>query len=1373
MFIPKNLHNDWLDPMDPLFRTQRLVFVDADGRDPGNVGAAEIEEDEQRRRRQQAQEETEARREEGTETSDRFVRQLEQLAGRQAISNPTLELAMSALSSSNDFRNRAAKMLAKQVINENTFEIIEAGLTGENSAEKSIARQFVKRKFNTGTLHDAISDLESGNTNLTALARRLGMGRIDQEEYLKAKEALDSNDENLKWAAQMLAQGNLTPQNFRQQLNMAARAAQEARAEGENNVVNNERERVHDRIIDVLMEANVIIEELPERERTRPLLRLRENLKRINNDDKQNRTALATVLKQVNENEEKVAKEEIQYIWDFIPRDKEQFKKFKDRLDNLNLTRAEKKRIISLKERESDVERQFLREEKLFGEILRVADSLVTYEVRKQRLKDEASKAAGIQIEEGTQIQYLYPDPQFGDMRTVTIKKIEFTDRPIVKDGQSIGRHPTNMRIHLDNGETHNLGRFMKWVDSSDVHESIRTQAELEESLGFHQMGVTLKAGQSLEYNTGLKKDSDGHINPNRGKVQVTSVGDNEVQLSEPVTTLRPEQAPHAGLQEPRRAATMNLGEFAKWARREEAIPDIRDLEELREILRNQQNYLNQTNNQAPENYSPPSVENGEIIQWGDSENRRFKIKKAKDDGITLADGTEMTLPQFFNWARENQANHIDPDTLTDRQVSDAQRVGEEVDPETKSRWGWNNKKKLNQLNKPPPGGDGSSDADKTAAKKSVLERMKPYIPQKESPYGPIREVYEQTTFLSIMDVYNMGKEIVEFVKRKHNTRSKSRFGRVGSKLPSYLGTEMKRIEQSAENEEVNQYKESFEQLGSWDVLQKLHNTNSRFEAKACFITLTEKGELRWDDKRMWGCLNRLTARYTGKGSQLFIKQVDGLQKSHHTGEDMNGEDMTKYSIDELWGEGQFAQWFSSNINSYNSQKSAYEFKGKQLEHDPKGTGGLSGEMTRLLKDWKAGKYVNPQEYEELIDFGIKYGKMSAEQKMFFLIEGVSAKAPSGPMKGMTLLHLDRIGDLDGQYLNQFPMLDFFTNKLAKPLHPKYLSGELAEPPIGGYKVEDYEYFRDHYFKEESDKGDAGTQFSKFLWEYMIVDPYFRLRLSKGLRRADDMDHDDAHMFIPPAGLEEMQNLTGSYQGQQKFFTPEGYKNAYTGFNQYIVSLSQRREDLEKGKAQGQPIPDKAFQDNAESMLSALQGYFRYDSYLDGRDDIKDRRRARLDRDHYNQVAVNDLQGQVEFNEEFTVGHHQAQLNNLVKAVCEEYGIDWKEMMLFERVQYKETGKQSKITNNMHEFLYEVLPKAFEKDKGRGVFRIVQERKMAAKENDMDENSLRGLKTSNRLLTGTESRALADTSIKDRGTPQDTPGEGGEGAPEGPASPAV
>ncbi len=1339
MFKPLVTQFDWSPEQNPLVGGSRFVFQSTPGGRGGNPGEGQAATDDdgaaaadQQRQRQQA-EEQEQQQDNANEAAKQQrhredVRRLQQLSSRNAITNATAAEAEEALQSNDSYHVRAARMLAAERMNEGDFGTCLQALRNGNNSEKALARGFISGRFNGPTYQNALVDLDGGNRYESALGRRLALRQINEEEYVRAREGLEDPDVDIQRASQALAL-NGDAARFRQEMNMQARQreANEARVEDQVSPVDAVRERTHDQIVELLLQANVTIEELPERERTRPLLRLRGNLQNLNTRDNQNRTALSGLLKQVNEEGEILTKEQVADIWDFTPDTKEQLQQFKNRVDAMDLTSAQRKNIMRLKKEEWDIEEKFLNEARVFGDIMKAVASQLNKQRREKQMVEEASKASGINLEVGTKIQYVHPDPVTSNVQTVTIQKIEPVLAPVLdREGNMIGDQTTSLRIHLDDGDTYSLGRFLKWVDAADVHEVIQTPSELDQALGLPPLGMTLQSGQTLEHDNGYYVDKNGAVRANREDVRVVSVSENGVELDKPVITMRPEQAPHLGLTAPRMSREMQLGEFAKWARRNDAMPKMNTLQDLRQHLSNMANHRNQTAGRNPEAFPPITVEPNEVLKMGQDGNHPV-IKKATDDEITFSDGTKMTLPEFLVWAKNNNVESGEPEAEAERAGDAADNIGDEEREKAKEK-----ARKKAQGKKD---GNGNGD-DKKEAKKDkptfqdLVDKVAPYVPKKENPVGYLQEVWSQTTFLSMMDLYNMGKEIVEFIKRKHNRKSKSRFSKVGNNLPLGLGSEMDRINQQAENEEVNQYKEAMDQWGVWQIMEKLHSTHDRDQAKACFFVLTEKGELRWDDMRMWNTLNRMTSNYTNDGAKLFIKLTSEPQINPETGEKVSGEDLTKAAIDSLWGEGTWADWFSKNINAYNSNKSAYEHKGKQLEADPKGSGGLQGELQRLLNAWKRGEYVNPHEYEELIDFAIKYGKLSMEGKLFYLLEGVTAKCPSGAASGMTLLHIDRLGAIDGEYLNQFPMLDFFTSPYEKKLHPRYMSGEIElKDTKKNYAVEDYEAIRDAFYKEESKDGKPSKAFSKYMWENMMMDLRFRERLSKGLRSAQNMDHDDAHIFIAPATMDDVETMTGSHNGQQKYFTTEGYKNGYVGFNQFLVSLSNRHENLMTRSKAGDTTADREqIQENEKQILGAVQSYFLYDSYLSGRRDGSNNRRAKLDARTLDSFAINERNMKVK--------GHKAQLTNLVKEICDAYdiqGID-RDLLFDYKPPWGDKKENTRMEKHMEEFLKEILPRVIE-EKGAGIMtEIVRRRRELGIKNPKDPNALGGMTDSNYLI---------------------------------------
>ncbi len=1274
---------------------------------------------------------------------------LDSLSARGVIHPETVNEAKKALRSPTEEVQNLAKMLAAEEIGEDAFNSARDALQGNKTTQKALARRLIQHRIQSDTFVDALGDLDDRDRYLRPLAQQLATGRINDLDYNRARHFMydttsDARDE--RHAAQVLALGSISAVEYRQRVNIEIDPTTGARIpkgmitpsdaprpEHQKDPVGNVRDDIHSQIVHLLEQVGITIEALPERERTQPIKKLQQNLDNLNGRDKNNRDGMAGLLRKAQEDHDiakQITDEEMGKILDF---DVEKIPDDLDRLENEILVpmgkfnNTEIANIRTYKLEEYHIERDFIAQAKTAEEIIKVAVNFLTSETLKEFMRLEASKSTGITLKEGIKIQYVHPDAVHGNLQTVTIKKVTVEEAPILdRQDNTIGTQPANIVVELSDGQAPMpLGRFMKWVNAMDAYETVANKRDLETKLRLTEVGMELQGGQIVEYTESESRpDANGVITPNRQTVKIERITDDRVVLSEPVITLRAEEDPH--LTGNRQAREMSLGEFLKWARRHDMVPEIPNLTALREYLGHYNKITNTEKGRDASLYPPLPVQNGDYLlkHGGINKNSPYKIKDVSDTGgVNFDDGTHMNLPTFFGWVRDNDVVSGNPEDLARREQSAAARIGE-----------------------PPKPPDDNKDNTKKGWWQNFLEGIKtsdanPFSITKDKPYGPIQEMWNEYMFLSVADLIGLGKAIIEFIKRKHQARSKMRYSELGKYLPpKALGTEMERINQSAETEEVKQYQDAMKQWGTWQVLEKLHTTNSRFEAKACFITLTEKGELRWDDMEMWGCLNRLTSSQTTKGASLYIHKTKELQMDPKTGRKMSGEDRTKDAIDALYGEGQWAEWFSKNISSYNNNKNAYEFKGKQLEADPKGTGGLTGEMERLLSEWKKGKYVNPQEYEELIDFAIKYGKMSAESKMFYLMEGVTAKAPPGtPYAGMTLLHMDRIGDLDGKYLNQFPLIDFFTDKGEKPFHPKYLSGEYKElkDTKRGYTVEDLESFRDAYFGkfardgvDESKKCKDGKNFSRFLWELMVVSPSFRTRLSKGVRMAQNMDHDDAHFIIAPSSVAEIDQLTGKQGGTQSYFTTEGWKNGYPGFNQYMVSLSNRYDELEESEKQGMPIKPEHLKDTVNQMVDGLKSYFLFDSFMSGRREPTANNRARLDVSHYRDTSVVDRKTKVEL--------HKKQMDNLIKAVCEAYGIPWKTLQLYDEVEYGNPKQQEAIKNNMQEFLDTILPNAIRDhpQKAQPLIDVLRERKYRAVDNKNrdDPNALKGIESSNRLI---------------------------------------
>ena len=75
--------------------------------------------------------------------------------------------------------------------------------------------------------------------------------------------------------------------------------------------------------------------------------------------------------------------------------------------------------------------------------------------------------------------------------------------------------------------------------------------------------------------------------------------------------------------------------------------------------------------------------------------------------------------------------------------------------------------------------------------------------------------------FMSVSDFWEMGKSMWEYYERRWQRRQKEKYSKMGEHLP-FWAPEMQRINHAAENEEMGQFKESFDQKGVHEIMGRL-----------------------------------------------------------------------------------------------------------------------------------------------------------------------------------------------------------------------------------------------------------------------------------------------------------------------------------------------------------------------------------------------------------------------------------------------------------------------------------------------------------------------------------------------------------------------
>lgn len=528
-----------------------------------------------------------------------------------------------------------------------------------------------------------------------------------------------------------------------------------------------------------------------------------------------------------------------------------------------------------------------------------------------------------------------------------------------------------------------------------------------------------------------------------------------------------------------------------------------------------------------------------------------------------------------------------------------------------------------------------------------------------------LTKIWRNTTVLTNNNIWEMGKAMYEYTTRRWDRNEKDRYSTVGKHLPWY-GTEMDRINQAAENEEVNQFKEAMADWGIWQIEDELYGTSNKDKAKACFITLAEKGKIRWDDVRLWETLNRLT---DGKYHIHIPANRDPQVKDPRTGK--VGVELLPGAIDSLWGENQYNDWYTQNASKYHSKTKEYDEEGKQLEADPYNNGTVTGRLSQLLTMHREGEYVDPHEYEGLIHFIINAGKSDLENKVYFLVQGVAAENH----RGQTILTWDRLGSINGEFLNRLPWLDFFVKRNVKR----------ADGRTTGWQKADFQRWSKMFdageHPEHKNKATGNKVLWDFVWQTVLNDDKTLVRTNKGLRNAQDMDHDDAHFIIPLASESVVTDVLSGPTGSKKYFTYEGYANAFPGYGEVIKQRSKLGP-----KATG-------------LIFDTLKAFIRYDSVMDNRYlRAEGSKYARLDKSYLRRPSV--VSG-------IPTGIHIEQIRNLIREICHSYGYSDVEM-IFEKVPPGEEfeERQKRIETEIARF-GEKLEGLIKTDGGRAMMGVV------------------------------------------------------------------
>ncbi|PIQ75700.1 hypothetical protein COU78_02915 [Candidatus Peregrinibacteria bacterium CG10_big_fil_rev_8_21_14_0_10_49_24] len=479
------------------------------------------------------------------------------------------------------------------------------------------------------------------------------------------------------------------------------------------------------------------------------------------------------------------------------------------------------------------------------------------------------------------------------------------------------------------------------------------------------------------------------------------------------------------------------------------------------------------------------------------------------------------------------------------------------------------------------------------------------------------RALFANVQFVSIMDVIKTFKQMGEDLKRIWERRGAAKQAALGLSLTSWIPKsipyagrmqdEFKRRDKESEQKEVNEWKEKLNDFDSYDLLDMLGQIRNRDQAKAIFILLTDRGRMDWNDENVWRTLNAFS-----------IYNMPTEACAH---DDILRDKWIQKLVSEIWDDKDlYTQWRQKNDGAVDSGKKNFTAVVDQLSNVK---GGLEGELKNQLELWKlkeAGTIspdLNPHLYEEILDYSMRNGKMSMEQKLFYLVQGVACG----------LLSIDRLRTLAGEkggILNRYPWIDYFYKK----------NNSLSEVKALGKRLwEDKTPFM------------PGSKTTMWLHLEVMRVESTRQRISKAISgtRAENLDHEDVPSLVANADWVNIDRMTGMVSGTREKLSPEAVRNAYTGFGTKFKALGRLVQLEEKGIAR---FTDKDLAEAAKSIVAYIH-----------MDNIFTRNASKGDRPQLTWDVIDTQEGPS--TSDLTVGAYRTPQNEFVSDIIKDSGFDF------------------------------------------------------------------------------------------------------------------
>lgn len=382
------------------------------------------------------------------------------------------------------------------------------------------------------------------------------------------------------------------------------------------------------------------------------------------------------------------------------------------------------------------------------------------------------------------------------------------------------------------------------------------------------------------------------------------------------------------------------------------------------------------------------------------------------------------------------------------------------------------------------------------------------------------------------------------------------------------IGSEFEKLQQSKENERVDDFKKAFDQYGNDAVMQKLTTARDRFEFKQAMIqAFQERGLATNEDvcnKPFIETLNKFHPNYYVTAHRKY----DDDQLKYDPDAQAEVLDQIRISLDKFWGGGTWQQWKNACVGKYEStQKHSYDnfqmYGGGNIRENFYGKYWKDLQSTDGINKLKA---LHPAEIVGNIENDLEVGHLNSGPSFAIL----QAMLCAGVLKNE---HLKRLENRN-HHLNNLPFMVFLEPWEAKEAgltdiyeQCKMLDFDADKNPFVGFyegktalKLKGYREHGKWYFpkNEAEKKGKAKNNIPAE--EVVITAHQLQRRRQAQPEWFKKMDNNSIGLFTPAYNWGEIQNCLAPDVNGDIQARPHDQCAAYRGiqheFTGYIAAMA-------------------------------------------------------------------------------------------------------------------------------------------------------------------------------------------------------------------------